>query len=169
MSAGGSHSQSFTDWQGTGVHDTQSAALLGPEPVFRDAKDRRLVAFGASPDTAHPDGYLGTEGASTRRQDKLLDSVHRQNHRSYSRGVHKGERVNPGDYLWPEEFNPDTGILNQMQGGLKQTVVGSEPKRLTNDGKAGPRGIPSNLDRPQQEIIDYQRQSLLRSLLPSYK
>lgn len=161
--------QSFTDWQGTGVHDTQSQALLGPTPAFRDLKDRRLAAWGSSPDVQHPDGYLGTQGATTRRQDKLLDSVHRQNHRSYSRGVHKGERINPGDYLWPEEFNLNTGLERQMAGDKRYAPVGAEPVRLTNDGKAGPRGTPSTLERPQQEIIDYQRQSMLKSLLPRYK
>ena len=45
---------------------------------------------------------------------------------------------------------------------------GAEPVRLTNDGKAGPRGIPRGLDRPQQEIIDHQRQSMLKSLLPRW-
>ena len=108
--------QTFTSWQGSyDPQDQGSMPVLGPTPAFRDGKDRRLAAFGASPDVAHPDGYLGTQGATTRRSDKLLDSVHRQNHRSYSRGVHKGERINPGDYVFPEEFDLMTGIRNQMR------------------------------------------------------
>ena len=165
----GTSQQSFSDW--SGGNDPQAGEtmpLLGPVPSFRSEKDRRLASFGASPDTQHPDGYLGTQGASTRRQDKLLDSVHRQNHRSYSRGVHKGERINPGDYVWPEEFNPSTGLQNQAMG-IKSAPVGMEPKRLTNDGKAGPRGIPTNLDRPQAEIIDEQRRSMLKTLTPGWK
>lgn len=159
--------QSFTNWQGG--NDSQSSdsqPLLGPTPTFRDEKDRRLAAFGASPDTMHPDGYLGT--ITNRRQDKLLNSLHRKNHRSYSRGVHKGERINPGDYVWPEEFTPWLGLQLQAEG-KKFAPPGAEPVRLTNDGKAGPRGIPRNLDRPQQEIIDRNRRSLLRSLLPSWR
>lgn len=163
-----SSTQTFTDW--AGGYDPNSApsqTVLGPEPVFRNPKDRQLAAFGATPDTQHPDGYLGTM-SSNRRQDKLLDSVKRQNHRSYSRGVHKGERVNPGDYLWPEEFNLQTGLVLQAQG-LKFAPPGAEPIRLTNDGKAGPRGIPRGLDRPQQEQIDMQRRSMLKRLVPTWR
>jgi len=160
--------QTFSDW--AGGYNPQGGAtqpVLGPAPVFRDAKDQRLSAFGATPDTQYPDGYLGTMD-SNRRQDKLLSSVKRQNHRSYSRGVHKGERINPGDYLWPEEFNPMTGIELEAQG-LKFSPPGAEPIRLTNDGKAGPRGIPRGLDRPQQEQIDVQRQSMLKRLVPAWR
>ena len=135
--------------------------------MFRDAKDRRLAAFGATPDTQYPDGYLGVQ-SSNRRQDKLLDSVKRQNHRSDSRGVHKGERVNPGDYLWPDEMNLFTGLEMQAQG-LKFAPPGAEPIRLTNDGKAGPRGIPRGLDRPQEEQIDMQRRSMLKRLAPGWR
>jgi hypothetical protein len=52
--------QTFTDW--AGGYDPQSREsqpVLGPAPMFRDAKDRQLAAFGSTPDTLHPDGYLG--------------------------------------------------------------------------------------------------------------
>jgi hypothetical protein len=161
------NNQTFTNWGG-GYDPAggESQPLLGPEPVFRDPKDRRLAAFGASPDTMHPDGYLGT--ITNRRQDKLLNTLHRKNHRSYSRGVHKGERINPGDYVWPEEFTPWLGLELQASG-KKYAPPGAEPVRLTNDGKTGPRGIPRDLDRPQQEIIDQNRRSLLRTLLPTWR
>jgi hypothetical protein len=106
--------------------------------------------------------------SSNRRQDKLLNAVARTNTRPYSRGVHKGERVNPGDYVWPEEFNLLTGLQLESKG-KKFAPPGAEPVRLTNDGKAGPRGIPRGLDRPQQEQIDRQRQSMLRTLKPPWK
>jgi hypothetical protein len=162
------NNQTFGNW--AGGYDPQggeSQPVLGPTPMFRDAKDRTLAAFGSSPDTTFADGYLGTM-SSNRRQDKLLDSVKRQNHRSYSRGVHKGERINSGDYLWPEEFNLTTGLEMQAQG-LKFAPPGAEPIRLTNDGKAGPRGIPRGLDRPQTEQIDMQRRSMLKRLAPGWK
>jgi hypothetical protein len=160
--------QSFNNWSGgDDAQGGESMPLLGPMPAFRGPKDQRLAAFGASPDVQHPDGYLGTMDAN-RRQDKLMSAVGRSNNRSYSRGVHKGERINPGDYLWPEEFNPMTGIQRQATGQTRYAPVGAEPVRLTNDGKAGPRGIPRNLDRPQQELIDLQRQSMLKSLVPKW-
>lgn len=162
------NNQTFANWSGGyDPYGGETQPLLGPTPMFRDAKDRQLAAFGASPDTQHPDGYLGTM-SSNRRQDKLLDSVKRQNHRSYSRGVHKGERINPGDYIWPDEMNLFTGLAYQSKG-LKFAPPGAEPVTLTNDGKAGPRGIPRGLDRPQQEQIDMQRRSMLKQLAPGWR
>jgi hypothetical protein len=155
---------SFTSWQGGGDPN----GLLGPTPVFRSAIDKVMVAWGAGPDTQYPDGYLGTQPATSRRSDKLLNSVHRTNSRPYSRGVHKGERVNPGDYIWPVELNMWSGLEFEAKG-MKWAPVGADPVMLTNDGKAGPRGIPRNLDRPQMEIIDQQRRSRLKSLAPGWK
>jgi hypothetical protein len=129
-------------------------------------KDQKLAAFGASPDTQHPDGYLGT--MTNRRHDKILGKIARQNQRQYSRGVHKGERVNPGDYVWPSEFNLQTGLMLQAEG-KKFSPVGAEPVTLTNDGKSGPRGIPRGLDRPQQQQIDMERRKRLKTLAPSWR
>lgn len=164
------HQQAFNNWAG-GTYpqagDTQP--LMGPAPVFRDNKDRQLAAFGASPDTAYPDGYLGTQPATSRRSDKLLNAVYRSNMRSYTRGVHKGERINPGDYLWPAEFNPMTGLEYEAQG-LQYTPQGAIPKVLTNDGKIGPAAVPSgDFDRQELEIVDRNRQSMLSHLLPNWR
>jgi len=171
--------QTFTQWGGNYDPNSspQTAPALGPTPTFRNAKDRTLVRYGQSPDTQHADGYLGTMGTNSRRSDKLLSSVQRQNHRSYSRGVHKGERVNPGDYLWPAEFNLDSGLQAQSSAvpmgnvmlAPKQGVPGAEPIRLTNDGKAGPRGVPRGIDRVEMEPIDPQRRSLLKNLVPHWR
>lgn len=145
---------------------TNHPLIQGPSPVFRNAKDARLASYGASPDTQHPDGYLGT--IVNRRQDKLQGALARQNQRSYSRGVHKGERVNPGDYIWPDEFNLQTGLVLQSQG-KKFAPPGAEPVRLTNDGKAGPRAVPQGISREQYEIIDAERRSTLKTLVPSWR
>lgn len=157
----------FTSWNSPSQPpDSGSLPLLGPAPVFRNQKDQRLAAFGASPDTAHPDGYLGT--ITNRRQDKVMGAIARQNQRSYTRGVHKGERINPGDYVWPSEFNLQTGLQNQLKG-KRFAPVGAEPVILTNDGKVGPKGVPQNLDRPQQQAIDMERRKRLKSLAPDWK
>lgn len=160
---------SFSNWASGNSPQpdpTNHPLINGPAPVFRNAKDARLASFGASPDTQHPDGYLGT--IVNRRQDKLQGALARQNQRSYSRGVHKGERVNPGDYIWPDEFNPQTSLVLQSKG-KKFAPPGAEPVRLTNDGKAGPRAVPQGLSREQYEIIDAQRRSTLKTLVPSWK
>lgn len=158
---------SFSSWNSpSDPPNAGSLPLLGPSPVFRNAKDARLAAFGASPDAQYPDGYLGT--ITNRRQDKIQSAVVRQNQRQYSRGVHKGERVNPGDYMWPKEFNLYTG-LELLSKGKKYAPTGGENPQLTNDGKAGPRGIPSGLSRPAKPTIDKARQANLKSLAPAWR
>lgn len=137
---------------------------LGPMPSFRSAKDQKMQQFAVTPEAQYPDGYLGT---MTDRRDDKLGSM-RTNTRSYSRGVHKGERVNPGDYFWPDEFNPMTGLQYEAKG-RKFAPSGIAPVMLTNDGKAGPKGIPTVVDRPHMELMDEQRRSRLRTLIPSWR
>lgn len=86
----------------------------GMGPYFRDAMDARRSAYNRTPEAMYPDGYLGT--INTRRGDRLLDNLKsRQNQRSYQRGVHKGERIDPSDYFFPPELQPTEGITRQMQ------------------------------------------------------
>lgn len=159
--------QAFTAWNSPMDPSTSgSLPLLGPAPVFRNQKDARLAAFGSSPDVQYPDGYLGT--ITNRRQDKVQQAVTRQNQRQYSRGIHKGERVNQGDYLWPREFNMYTGI-ELLSKGKKFAPTGAVTPQLTNDGKTGPRGVPRGLSRPQQQVIDKQRQVRLKALAPTWR
>jgi len=81
----------------------------GMGPFFRDALDAKRAAHNQTPDAQYPPGYLGT--INTRRQDRLLDALkNRQNQRSYVRGVHKGERIDPADYFFPAEVQPTEGI-----------------------------------------------------------
>lgn len=157
----------FTSWSSPSQPpDAGSLPLLGPAPVFRNQKDQRLAAFGATPDAQYPDGYLGT--ITNRREDKTLAKIARQNQRQYSRGVHKGERVNPGDYIWPDEFNLFTGLQNQIQG-KRFAPVGAEPVTLVNDGKSGIRGVPRSLDRPDAQVVDMERRKRLKTLAPSWR
>src|SRR5262252_4503177 len=86
-------------------------------PFFRDALDARRSAYNRTPEAMYPDGYLGT--INTRRGDRLLDSLkNRANQRSYQRGVHKGERIDPADYMWPGKIQPTDGVERQMQTAL---------------------------------------------------
>lgn len=140
--------------------------MYGPSPVFRSSKDELLSGYRSQPDTQHPDGYLGTIN-SNRRQDKILGTLSRMNARQYSRGVHKGERINPGDYVWPQEFNPLTGIILESQG-KKFSPPGAEPVRLTNDGKVGPRGLPTP-DESQAVEISPERRSYFKSIMPAWR
>jgi hypothetical protein len=144
-----------------------TAAAFGPSPVFRSSKDHLLSGYRTAVDAQYPDGYLGTMSAN-RRQDKVLGTLSRMNARQYSRGVHKGERINTGDYFWPEEFGKYTGIQYQAQG-LKFAPVGAEPVRLTNDGKVGPRGLPSQQPDDNAGQISPQQRARLKSLAPRWR
>lgn len=164
----GSSQTSFNHWQG---HSDVSAGAaqnqFGPAPVFRNNKDYQLAGYRGTPDTQYPDGYLGTM-SSNRRQDKILGTLSRNNARQYSRGVHKGERINQGDYIWPDEFNLWTGIAHESKG-RKFAPPGAVPVQLTNDGKVGPKGIPRTMDQPNQDYISAERRAKLQTLRPSWR
>ena len=158
----------FTSWNNPSEPPgATTAANYGPTPVFRSEKDRMLSGYKSTPDAQYPDGYLGTM-SSNRRQDKILGTLSRMNARQYSRGVHKGERINPGDYIWPDEFNKFTALQYQSVG-LKYAPKGAEPVRLTNDGKVGPRGISRDQSREDAQEISEERRSRLRSLKPTWR
>jgi hypothetical protein len=104
-----------------------------------------------------------------RRADKILGHIERMNLRQYSRGVHKGERINPTDYIWPNEFNKFTSLQLESQG-LRFAPVGTEAKRLTNDGKiSGAEALRRNQPGSEQTPINPERQSRLRHLMPLYR
>lgn len=128
---------------------------------FRDPVDAARSMTGARvPYAEYPDGYLGT--INSRRGDRLLDSLKKSlNQRAYQRGVHKGERIDPGDYTWPEGFGPDSGLARQMlavaddsAGVLVYRVSRPAPhgtlqERLTVLGERLPRGSELFVDAPR--------------------
>lgn len=104
----------------------------------RDILDaRRLMETGHVPSAEYPDGYLGTIGAGTRRQDRLLNNVgNRATQKSYQRGVHKGERIDPVDYYWTDDVHPAAALEAQARGEKwtqRGSMIGSP---LVNDGKS---------------------------------
>jgi len=121
--------------------------------------DSLRLGVGRTPSAEYPDGYLGT--IRSRRDDRgnntdtVLDSLKsRQNQRGYQRGVHKGERIDPGQYMWPENLKPDRRLkigakIVDSDGGFTMNVRRDAPKQelaphphLVNDGKAN---ISSNV------------------------
>lgn len=119
---------------------------------FRDPVDAARTMMGQRvPSADYPDGYLGT--IQSRREDRLLDRLKKDlNQRAYQRGVHKGERIDPGDYYWPAEFDPNSGLA-RMSGAVEDIVegarvfrvarpapVGTVSERLTVLGQRMPRG-----------------------------
>lgn len=122
----------------------------------RDALDfARLGSPGKTPEAEYPDGFLGS--VPSRRSDRLTDKIGKMNRRSYTRGVHRGERIDPGDYLWTPDWNPETGIETQMSG-MRQSLVadGPEPTLTRIRSVAVPTGNDARVGQ-------------LSSLLPSWR
>lgn len=105
-----------------------------PISGFRSILDARLAAAtGKTPEAQYPDGYLGS--VIDRRQDKLLQTV-RNNARAYTRGVHKGSRIAPTDYFWPDDLNPMTTLEKRKRGSTKRYAAQGNPvERLAHGGK----------------------------------
>jgi hypothetical protein len=76
-----------------------------------------------------------------------MDSLKsRVGQRSYQRGVHRGERIDPSDYYYPGGLEADRGIKRQMKAvkdgnvmrvkrNTEATTIVPTP-HLVNDGKA---------------------------------
>ena len=142
--------QSFNNWQSNnqypgGDAPFRVAETFGPAPKGHDYLDNLRMFWRRTPEATYPDGYLGT--INTRRADRLMGSLKaRQQNRPNSRGIHKGERLDSKDYIWPDEFNPWSGLEAEAQGirfvsaGLTDTLPG---ERYPTDRKGvGPRSVP---------------------------
>lgn len=101
---------------------------------YRDILDaRRSVATARTPEAEYPDGYLGN--VNSRREDRLLKGIQsRLTQRSYQRGVHKGERIDPSDYFWSTDFNPQSG-LDRQATGLRFAPTGTPEEQIQHLGK----------------------------------
>lgn len=91
---------------------------------------RAAVNPARTPSAAWPDGYLGT--INSRRSDRLLRNVQsRLTQRSYQRGVHVGERIDPVSYMWNDIIDPEAGIRAEAKG-LKWTAQGDTAQNIIN-------------------------------------
>lgn len=158
---------SHQNWQYLGASGYIGAYTTtggGGTPIVpRSQMDFVRIGVGRAPQAEYPDGYLGT--IRSRRDDKgkpyaisdtVLDSLkNRQNQRAYQRGVHRGERIDPAQYMWPEDLEPDRRLnkknyrLVEVDGAVVYNVKRNAPKdnlapapHLVNDGKSN---ISSNV------------------------
>lgn len=123
----------------------------------------RLGSPNRTPAAQYPDGFLGTTTGS-RQQDKLLQSISKLNNRPYTRGVHKGSRIDPGDYVWPDNWNPQRGIKYEARG-LKTPPFAVSPEiRLVG----GMHNAPYDGPDPVPIVPDPHRLKQLGPLAPSW-
>jgi len=164
-----------------GMYGTNTTYGGGGVPVARSELDFLRIGVGREPSAEYPDGYLGTiksrredRGKANGASERALESVRgRVTQRSYQRGVHRGERVDPSDYYYPDELRNDRGILRQMQASMRQGNVYRvkknapvmelvPPPRLPNDGKA-------NTVSTSPGEINVRRQKQLSKLKPGWQ
>ena len=124
----------------------------------RDPLDAKRMAAGFAPGASYPSGYLGN--VTDRQDDKMAILQTRLTPNSYQRGVHKGERADPGDYFWNDDMSPDMGVARQstaqaedVEGGVvlmtqRYAPTGNVPERLAHGGRtAGMQDPPADPNR----------------------
>jgi hypothetical protein len=142
--------QSYQDWYRNnqypgGTAPFRVAETFGPAPRGHDELDNLRMYWRRTPEATYPDGYLGT--VPSRRGDRLMDGLKARTNKPYTRGVHKGERIDPTDYQWPAEFNLWTGLQYQAAGikffppGIGQFL--QDERYPTDRRNVGPRSVPT--------------------------
>jgi hypothetical protein len=150
------------------------AETMGPVPRGHDYLDNLRMYWRRTPEAQYPDGYLGT--VPSRRGDRLLDGLKaRQTNRPYTRGIHKGERIDTRDYEWPPEFNLWTGLEMEAAGvrffppGLVTQEGILEGERYPTDRKVGPRSVPVGSRYPGVQVPNApDRRPVLAGQAPPY-
>ena len=143
-------------------------------PVARGELDAMRIGTGRVPQAEYPSGYLGT--IRSRRDDRILDSIKsRVNQKSYQRGVHKGERIEPSAYFWSPEFGAEDGIRRQMRAKqvthegvttwraerFTQDIRLTPAPHLVNDGKSNTiAGEPGTINVQRANMLNYLRPKL---------
>ncbi|CAB4123648.1 hypothetical protein UFOVP46_66 [uncultured Caudovirales phage] len=167
-----SPSQNWQSLGGNGFNGYNNQGGQGT-PVARGDLDAIRIGTGRTPEAEYPDGYLGT--IRSRRDDRLLDSIkNRVGQKSYQRGVHKGERIEPSMYYWSQDFNDQMGIKRQMKAvrdpntGIYRVPRAAQDLRLipaphlVNDGK-------SNMRSDQDVAMNVKRADQLAYLKPVWR
>jgi hypothetical protein len=152
-----------------GMYGTYTNYGGGGVAVARSELDYLRMGVGREPSAEYPDGYLGT--IRTRRDDRgrpnsvseqVLNGLKvRQTQRGYQRGVHRGERIDPGEYYLAPEFAIDRGIKRQMVAARRGVPTPrfapafalAPAPHLVNDGKANTRSsapLETNIARKSQ-------------------
>jgi hypothetical protein len=165
-----SPSQNWQSIGGNGLNGYNNQGGYGG-PVARGDLDAIRIGTGRVPSAEYPDGYLGT--IRSRRDDRLLDSIkNRIGQKSYQRGVHKGERIEPNAYYWTNDFNDQSGIKRQMkakQVNVNGVMVWMIPKppslaylvpapHLVNDGKSNMvSDSPGTINTRRANAMEYLR------------
>ena len=161
------------NWSALGAGGLYGGNTMGSGsamPVARSELEASRMGTGRVPQAEYPDGYLGS--IRSRRDNQLLDSTkNRVNQRSYQRGVHKGERIDPSDYCYPLELQPDRGLRRQMRGRatsngmvVPRASLNTEfdpAPHLVNDGKAD-----TVAEQPLE--VNLRRREQLARLMPSW-
>lgn len=140
---------------------------------MRSPLDAARAAGGKLSQADYPDGYLGT--IIDRRSDKLIQHVKNQmTAQSYQRGVHKGSRVDPESYMWPDGFTPESGLMRQAYSQRVGNVIetpkfaptGNPVERLAHMGKTAGMASPTEVGRAYQEAREFGVDPAMNPIVP---
>lgn len=155
-----------------GTAPFRQAETLGPTPHGHDYLDDLRMSWRRTPEATYPDGYLGT--INSRRGDRLMDGLKaRTTNRPNTRGIHKGERIDTRDYMWPEEFNLWTGLECQA-AGVKFSPPGlgmllEDERYPTDRAGVGPRSTATGQRYPGSSGANApDRRPMLAAMAPSW-
>ena len=120
------HQQSFTQWQASDQYPAGDAPFRpgsGPQPVFHDELDSLRSMWRRTPEADYPDGYLGTVDSQRQARLRANEGLTRQEAKPFSRGVHKGEKMDANSYFWPKNFQP-WSALEYEEAGMRYVIPG---------------------------------------------
>jgi hypothetical protein len=140
---------------------------------MRSPIDAARAAGGKLGQAEYPDGYLGT--IIDRHSDKVIQEVkNRMTAQSYQRGVHKGSRIAPQEYMWPAQFTPSDGLEREATGHRVGYTIQTprfapslDPvERLAHMGKTAGMATPGDVGRKMEEARNMGVDPALNPIVP---
>lgn len=102
---------------GTGANAYGAGGDPTAFPTGASRLDKLRMGAGQLPDAQYPDGYLGTvQNRYSGKKDPQAILRTRLSDRDYQRGVHKDIKMPASAYLWPSDFDPDSGLKLEARG-----------------------------------------------------
>jgi hypothetical protein len=137
---------------------------------------QRSAAAPRVPGAEYPDGYLGH--ITNRREGRLQKELgSRLTDRSYQRGVHKGDKIDPQDYQWDKSVvDPMAGLRAEAKGKRWNPAL-NPVEHLAHGGKVDAL-TPAQISALSQKYglsainavsVNPARQKQLSTHLPSWK
>jgi len=103
-------------WNATNITTVGSGGDPAAAPSGQSALDRARRGANRLGEADWPAGYLGTYQSKQEGKGNPAEALlrNRLGERAYQRGIHRDTKQPMTAYYWSNDFNPDSGITNQM-------------------------------------------------------